>query len=66
MPHMICKVDHLPYAGHVHTKGDIFFVEDEHEFLFLGEGRAVRAHSEPEDKKPRRGRYRRADVRAEE
>lgn len=80
MPQLVCTIDHLPYGGVVYRNGDRFFASDEDARLLKGFGKA-RDSSAPapdSDSSPsadllganqpprRRGRYNRADMRAED
>jgi len=79
MPQLVCTIDHLPYGGVVYRQGDRFFASDEDARLLKGFGKArdsapaTDAASSPTDdllgaNQPprRRGRYNRADMRAED
>lgn len=66
MPQLECIIDHLPYAGVVFRSGDKFFASEEDARLLKGFGKAKDAKaSTVEEPTQRRGRYRRADMRAE-
>ena len=62
MPQLECTIDHLPYAGVVYRHGDKFFASDEDARLLKGFGKAKDVEG---DAHRRRGRYSRADMRAE-
>jgi hypothetical protein len=64
MPDLECIIDELPYAGVIHKMGDKFFASDEDARLLKGFGKA-RDAAEPAKPSSGRGRYRRADMRAE-
>lgn len=75
MPKLECTIDHLPYGGVVYRTGDRFFASDEDARLLKGFGKAKDApvaQESPSDDLPggqpprRRGRYNRADMRAED
>lgn len=74
MPQLKCIIDRLPYAGVLYQRGDKFFASDEDARLLKGFGKAADASASGEQtevfagEQPKRrgGRYRRADMRAED